>query len=181
MNPKKLLKDKSKNTVKNYISTWKKFQKFTGKNIENTDLEDVNNFLKYLRQNLKDSSVARHAYALKYLLRVIGKYKIANRIEVNYKQNLPHILDRKEITKIFDSIGSKEEYILFHLAYSLALKTSEIANINVKDIDFRNNKLRIKGKNERILPSSNMSRRRNSKVLYLLKRKQVFLLFLMGL
>ncbi len=144
----KIIKGKSKNTIKNYKSTLRKFIRITGKKIEKASIEDVNKFLEKLKEEMEPSSVARHAYAIKYFLKMMGKYDVASKIEVDHIQKLPPTLTEKEIEKLIKAIESIDEYIVFTLGYFLGLKASEVAGIKIEDIDFTERKIKIR---ERVL------------------------------
>ena len=118
----KIIGGKSKNTVKNYRSTLRKFVRITGKKIEEASIEDVQKFLEKLKKEMEPSSVTRHAYALKYFLRMVGKYDVASKIEIDYVQKLPPILSKEEIGRLMGAIGSIKEYIVFTLGYFLGMK-----------------------------------------------------------
>jgi len=124
-----IIKGKSKNTVKNYKSTLRKFVRITGKNIEEASIEDVNKFIETLEKEMEPSSVARHAYAIKCFLKMVGKYNIAGKIEINYMPKPPPILTEKEIEKLIKAIEGIDEYIVFALGYFLGLKASEVAGL----------------------------------------------------
>lgn len=141
-----IIKGKSKNTVKNYKSTLRKFIRITGKKIEEASINDIKKFLEKLKKEMEPSSVARHAYALKYFLQMAGKYDIASKIEINYVPKLPRVLNTKELERLIKAIESLEEYIVFGLGYFLAMKPSEIADIKIRDIDFIGDKLRTKNR-----------------------------------
>ncbi len=167
----KIIGGKSKNTVKNYRSTLRKFVRTTGEKIEKASIEDVNKFLEKLKEEMEPSSVARHAYALKYFLRMTGKYDVANKIEIDYVQKLPRILSTGELEKLIKAIETLEEYIVFSLGYFLAMKASEIADIKIRDIDFDRHKIKV---GKRILPiplyiieSLKMWAKENSSIIYL--------------
>lgn len=140
----KIIKGKSKNTVKNYRSTLRKFVRITGKKIEEASIEDVKKFLETLKERMELSSVARHAYAIKYFLKMAGKYDVAGKIEINYMPKLPPILNEKEIERLTKAIERVDEHIIFALGYFLGMKASEIADVKIEDIDFSGCKIKIR-------------------------------------
>ncbi len=147
-----IIKGKSKNTVKNYKSTYRKFVRVTGKKIEEASIEDIKKFLEALKKDMEPSSVARHAYAIRYFLKMVEKYDIADKIEIDYEQKLPRILSREELERLIEAIESLEEYLVFSLGYLLAMKPSEIANMKISDIDFTGRKIKAGNRTLHITP-----------------------------
>ncbi|MHA1438047.1 MAG: site-specific tyrosine recombinase/integron integrase [Promethearchaeota archaeon] len=82
--------------------------------------------------------------------------------KIKMEENLPKFLDYLEIKKIFSYLKSKGlrtykdflYYLIVRILYATMARVSELCNIKIKDIDFENNYVKLKGKGnkERIVP-----------------------------
>ncbi len=86
--------------------------------------------------------------------------------KIRIEENLPKFLDISDIEKIlidirdkkkFNSKKSRRYYLMVRLLYSTMARVSELCNIKIRDIDFKQGciKLRGKGNKERIVPVDN--------------------------
>jgi len=83
--------------------------------------------------------------------------------KIRIEEALPKFLDLKDITlifnklkdrSIFNSRKSERYYLITRLLYSTMARVSELCNIRIKDVDFENGYVRLRGKGnkERIVP-----------------------------
>ena len=82
--------------------------------------------------------------------------------KINIEENLPKFLDLSDIEKIFKFLRNKNlkmkkwktYYLIIRLLYSTMARVSELCNIKIKDVDFSNGyiTLRGKGNKQRIVP-----------------------------
>ena len=86
--------------------------------------------------------------------------------KIRIEESLPKFLDISDIEKIlidirdkkkFNSKKSRRYYLMVRLLYSTMARVSELCNIKIRDIDFKQGciKLRGKGNKERIVPVDN--------------------------
>lgn len=166
----KLEKNLSINTVtsyKNDINAFISFLKTEGVNDPSEITSDyISKFFKTLKNiGLAGSSSARYFSSLKgfflYLLK--NKYIVKNPIEKisapKISKKLPSVLDINEIEKILslpdisDKLGLRDKAIL-ELFYACGTRVSELLNLKVTDLFFKDEIIRVfgKGSKERLIP-----------------------------
>ncbi|MGD0021498.1 MAG: tyrosine recombinase XerC [Smithellaceae bacterium] len=164
----------SAHTQKAYIADVQEFTGFLQNNnlikrneeMINAEPETIRAYLSYLyRQKVKKATVNRKVASLrafyKYLLRD-GKVKNnpANMVQTpKAERYMPTFLSVDEAFELLDAQGEKSALDLrgramMELFYSSGLRLSELAGLDVIDIDFNQEliKVRGKGKKERIVP-----------------------------
>ncbi len=156
----------SQNTINKYDSNLKHFKEFfKDKKIESISEDDLNDYLKYLyKLDLTVRSVANNISTLKSFYKYLLLFKnIKNNpisgIEMpKLKKSLPKTLSYDEVSKLLD-IEIKDYYdyrnkAMIELMYCSGLRVSELSNLQLNDINFENNTVRIfgKGSKERIIP-----------------------------
>ena len=164
----------SKHTLKAYIADIEEFNSFlresdiTKKNdaIINVEPETIRTYLSHLyREKVKKVTVNRKIYSLrsfyKYLLRA-GKIKNnpAEMVQTpKIEKYIPTFLSVDETFQLLgdqgdNSVSGLRDHAMLELFYSSGLRLSELAGLNMTDLDFRQAlvKLRGKGKKERIVP-----------------------------
>jgi integrase/recombinase XerC len=164
----------SSHTQKAYIADLQEFIHFLQSNsfvkkkdeVINIESEAIRAYLGYLyRQKVKKVTVNRKVSSLrafyKYLLRN-GKIKKnpANMVQTpKTEKYMPTFLSVDETFQLLNAAGEKpaldlRSRAMIELFYSSGLRLSELAGLNVMDIDFNQElvKVRGKGKKERIVP-----------------------------
>jgi site-specific recombinase XerD len=131
-------------------------------------------------KKLKDKNYTKKAMARKIAsLKSFFKFLILNEFisvkdpmaqiktpKIRIEESLPKFLDISDIEKIlidirdkkkFNSKKSHRYYLMVRLLYSTMARVSELCNIKIRDIDFKQGciKLRGKGNKERIVPVDN--------------------------
>lgn len=155
-------------TIKNYKLDLTLFFDFLNKSNINylyLNNDNVLAYLKYLdKMNLKNSTISRRISALRTFYNYLMNEGLINsNIFLNVKnpkleKKLPNYLNYTEMEELLESIdistdeGLKRR-LLIEMFYSTGCRVSEIINIKVKDIDFKDKKIRImgKGSKERIV------------------------------
>lgn len=153
----------SKNTLEAYkndlIGFFDYFQ-----NVENLDEIKRNNFSEYTMflasNNISSSSITRKLASIKGFF----KYISANReIKSNpalsitspkIPKRLPKVISLDEIKTILKNNMTIKEKAVFELLYATGLRVSELVNLEVKNIDLKNNLIKTtgKGSKERFVP-----------------------------
>ena len=153
----------SKNTLEAYkndlIGFFDYFQ-----NVENLDEIKRNNFSEYTMflasNNISSSSITRKLASIKGFF----KYISANReiksnpaLSINAKKipkRLPKVISSDEIKTILKNNMTIKEKAVFELLYATGLRVSELVNLEVKNIDLKNNLIKTtgKGSKERFVP-----------------------------
>lgn len=143
----------------------------TGKDIEDVDISDMSvaelqkisvsdiyNFIFYASDERQNKDRAR--YRKISSLRSFFKYleKVAHIIKENPtkdldvptpKSSLPKFLSLNESMRLLetaDSADSKRDYCIITLFLNCGMRLSELVGINIKDIDFYENRLKVLGK-----------------------------------
>ncbi|MBR4351196.1 MAG: site-specific tyrosine recombinase XerD [Bacilli bacterium] len=154
----------SSNTIDAYKRDLYSFFNYVKKKYNNITKEDIINYIKYLNSELNPKSVNRHIVTLKNYFNFLEKNSM---IKINpceditglkTKKSIPRVLSEEDIDKLLDINPTNAfEYrnkAMLELMYSSGLRVSELLNLNVNDIDFDLNIVRIfgKGSKERIMP-----------------------------
>lgn len=155
-------------TIKNYKLDLTLFFDFLNKSNINylyLNKDNVLAYLKYLdKMNLKNSTISRRISALRTFYNYLMNEGLINsNIFLNVKnpkleKKLPNYLNYTEMEELLESIDIKTDEglkrrLLIEMFYSTGCRVSEIINIKVNDIDFKDKKIRImgKGSKERIV------------------------------
>jgi len=169
----------SSNTLKAYISDVQEFISFlqssglakSGRGIKNVEAEAVRAFLGHLyRQKVKKVTINRKISSLrafyKYLLRngKIKKNPVSMIQSPKTEKYMPTFLSVDETFELLNASEGKNSLDLrtramMELFYSSGMRLSELAALNVTDIDFNQQlvKIRGKGRKERIVPVGKMA------------------------
>ena len=153
----------SKNTLEAYKNDLIGFFDYF-KNVENLDEIKRNNFSEYTMflasNNISSSSITRKLASIKGFF----KYISANReIKSNpalsitspkIPKRLPKVISLDEIKTILKNNMTIKEKAVFELLYATGLRVSELVNLEVKNIDLKNNLIKTtgKGSKERFVP-----------------------------
>ena len=154
----------SSNTIDAYKRDLYSFFNYVNKKYNNITKEDIINYIKYLNSELNPKSVNRHIVTLKNYFNFLEKNSMINInpcediTGLKTKKTIPRVLSEEDIDKLLD-IDPKNAFesrnkAMLELMYSSGLRVSELLNLNVNDIDFDLNIVRIfgKGSKERIMP-----------------------------
>lgn len=136
-----------------------------GKDIAKIKREDIRDFVGYLlRYGYEKSSVARKLSSLKSFYRFLNRKKIVLHNPVRavktpkITKRLPGFLTEYQTQKILDISGNDEGSLrnraIMEVLYGAGLRASELVALNIKDLDFYNEVILVKGKGskERIVP-----------------------------
>jgi len=166
----------SPNTVSSYKRDINSFINFCKKievdNVSNIDEKIIREFVSHLHRNsISPKSIKRFLSSLRGFFNFLLKKKI---IKKNFAEgvrspkadkNLPEILQHSDINLLANSETKNDSYYknkdllardtaIFELFYSSGLRLSELADIQLKDINFNESLLRITGKGNktRVVP-----------------------------
>jgi len=160
-------KNYSPHTLLNYRLDLQEFAKFLGSDpVESIQYSTLRRFLAQMRErNLKPRSVARKLSSLrsffKYLQRekVIKSNPAALLVTPKLDKPLPHFLSEAEAVQLIeapksDKISDQRDRAIFEALYSTGMRVSELVGLDVEDVDFISNIVRVmgKGRKERIIP-----------------------------
>jgi site-specific recombinase XerD len=106
------------------------------------------------REGLSGSSLNSYLAAVKYFYVHILQSRL--RLSIKYARKpriLPVVLSREELDLLFNSTKNLKHRLMMKLAYGSGLRVSEVVNLQVQDMDFHSQVLRIrngKGNKDRI-------------------------------
>ena len=161
-------KNSSEHTVKNYSIDLRNFFAFTKDlPVEKIDYLEIRRFLASLNEKgFSKSSISRKLACLrsffKFLVRENHlKENPASSISTPKKdKKLPLFLEEKEISNLLDAPAAdskteKRDKSILELLYSSGIRVSELVGLNIEDVDFFGEVLRVrgKGKKERLVPA----------------------------
>ncbi len=160
----------SKNSIQNHRLDLQKFFTWVGEGkevrlpkLQALQTEDLEGYMKFLQQDLKPRSVARHLSSVKLFLNDLEKRGL---IQVNPIHRLrfpeivpapPETLTHEEVVALLET-PDPEHYLglrdraLLELLYSSGLKVNELLGLNVDDLYLNLAFLKVRGKRERMVP-----------------------------
>lgn len=153
----------SDNTVGAYMNDLNKYEEFLKKDILESDTEDLEKYLKYIK-NLESTTVAHKITSIKSyfnynIKRGIVSVNPADKVSrPKLTKHLPEYLTEEEVGKLLDvEVKSPYDYrnkTILELLYSSGIRISELVNIKTSNYDSEECLIRImgKGSKERIVP-----------------------------
>ena len=153
----------SDNTVGAYMNDLNKYEEFLKKDILESDTEDLERYLKYIK-NLESTTVAHQITSIKSyfnynIKREIVSVNPADKVSrPKLTKHLPEYLTEEEVGKLLDvEVKSPYDYrnkTILELLYSSGIRISELVNIKTPNYDSEECLIRImgKGSKERIVP-----------------------------
>ena len=119
---------------------------------------DVRRYVARLsEQNLSPTTTARKLAAIRALFRSLREHGEIEQSPADLlatprrASHLPHVLKAPEVARLLDSIPADgplqvRDRALFELAYACGLRAEEIVSLNVADVDYDGEQLRVEGK-----------------------------------
>lgn len=156
-----ILRGQSQSTLDNYIRQIALISPEFNKLPEELSEDAINGYLTTLTMSPKSPSRSsfKHAiYGLRYYYRHIGQTQRAiNLPSLKQEAKLPVILNREELRQLFKAPTLLKHRIALALIYSGGLRSQEVSNMKISDIDFERKTIHIrqsKYKKDRIVPLS---------------------------
>ena len=191
----KIERQLSINTIDSYKRDLEDFYKFTNKSYKFITKEDAIKYLEYLNKKINARSINRHIVSIKNYFKFLEKN---NNIKYNpfeeitglkAPKKLPKVLSEEDVNNLLDielnDAFSYRNKAMLELMYSSGLRVSELLNLEVNNIDFNMNLVRVfgKGSKERIVPIDDIATKYLSEYITiyrntLLKNKESDVLFL---
>lgn len=146
------LRGYSKKTIENYTHHVKKYLK--------SEKSPRNYLLSLINNNKSDETLRLIGFAIKFYLKTSNKNSkdidsiIKNIPNLKREKKLPVILSKEEIESMILATNNLTHRLIIQVGYSAGLRSSEIINLQWKDIDFNRNTIHIKkgkGKKDRIV------------------------------
>ena len=163
-------KNYSSHTTLNYRIDLEEFARFLGgMTVETVAYPDLRRFLAQLKgRNLKPRSLARKLSSLRSFFKFLQREKIIQSnpakllVTPKLDKPLPHFMSEEEVVQLIESPKSSKrnsprDKAIFEILYSTGIRVSELVGLNVDDVDFIGNIIKVmgKGKKERIVPIGN--------------------------
>lgn len=142
----------SERTVEVYLSCVRVFANHFGRSPLLISMQEIETFFHFLRQqNKSDSTIHLYYVSLKFFYHINN---ITDRLPIltfrKIRNKVPMILSQEKVVTLLDSCKSLKYKTLFTLAYASGLRTSELRDLTVGDIDFDRKQVYVKqGKNGR--------------------------------
>ena len=191
----KIERQLSPNTIDSYKRDLDDFYKFTNKSYKFIDKDDLINYIGYLNKKISARSINRHIVSIKNYFKFLERNNyIKNNPCIDITglktpKKMPRVLSEDDIDNLLDikltDAYSYRNKAMLELMYSSGLRVSELLNLEVNNIDFNMNLVRVygKGSKERIVPIDDIATKylRDYISVYrytLLKNKESDLLFL---
>ena len=156
------LRGQSMSTLQNYIRRIALFVINFEMLPEQIDPEEINEYLAALARDPKSpsrSSFKHMVYGLRYYYRLMGMNKNAIALPSLKKESkLPVIFNEQELKALFKAPKLLKQQIVLALIYSSGLRSREVVNLKISDIDFERKTIHIrqsKYKKDRIVPLGN--------------------------
>ena len=143
-------------TIKSYSTDLKEFYEFSKKDTVNIEL--VRKYLRYLyEKNYSNRSISRKVSSLKSCFKYLEGEGIIKdnfmRLISNPKleKTLPNYLNYQDLEKLLNFPDRNNKYglrdaLILEMLYSSGVRVSELANMKLKDIDFKDKKILVLGK-----------------------------------
>lgn len=156
-----VLRGQSNSTLQNYIRRIAIISLHFNRLPENISDDEINEYLTSLAlaSNSPSRSSFKHmVYGLRYYYRHLGLNKRAIELPSLKKETkLPVILNQSELKELFTAPDLLKHRIVLTLIYSAGLRSQEVINLKLSDIDFERKTIHIrqsKYKKDRIVPLS---------------------------
>lgn len=157
----------SENTYKSYENNLSIYNQYINNDPLNIDKNDIQDFLYKLNTSSKTKAhyltVIKSFYGYLYTEKKIKNNPTEGIKMPKLEKKIPTHLSIEEIDKLLDinlttSLSFRNKAML-ELMYASGIRISELINLEISNIDFKENIIRIygKGKKERIVPINNIS------------------------
>ena len=191
----KIERQLSPNTIDSYTRDLEDFYKFTGKSYKFVVKDDFIDYIAYLNKKISARSINRHIVSIKNYFKFLERNNLISNnptteiTGLKMPKKMPRILSEEDINNLLDlPLEDAYDYrnkAMLELMYSSGLRVSELLSLEVNNIDFNMNLVRVygKGSKERIVPIDDIATKylfeyiniyRNT----LLKNKESDILFL---
>jgi len=156
-----VLRGQAKSTFQNYIHRIAQVSLHFNRLPEEVSSEELNEFLVSLAVSAvsPSRSAFKHSvYGLRYYYRYVGLGDRAVKLPSLKKDaKLPCIFNQSELRRLFKSPALLKHRVLLMLIYSAGLRSSEVVNLKIADIDFERLSIHIrrsKYNKDRVVPLS---------------------------
>ncbi len=154
----------SDNTIDGYKRDLYDFYKFVNKSYKVVNVGDIVKYITYLNNKISAKSINRHIVSIKNFFKYLERNDLIKNnpctdiTGLKTPKKMPRVLSEEDINKLLDikltDAYSYRNKAMLELMYSSGLRVSELLNLELSNIDFNMNLVRIygKGNKERIVP-----------------------------
>jgi integrase/recombinase XerD len=141
-----LCRDSSKSTIESYLRSVKQLIANISKNIGEITQDDLDDYKIYLKEKYSHNTLTPKIAAINNFMEYMGKQYRLSAPAKEVKNKDPLTID--EVKKMFDVANDNlEDYAILHILYYGQLRREEVRNLNLEDIDWEREKIRVnKGK-----------------------------------
>ncbi|MEI8344095.1 MAG: site-specific tyrosine recombinase/integron integrase [Candidatus Moraniibacteriota bacterium] len=141
------LRNYSNRTIESYVACLREYFKYIKIIKREPEIDLIKKYLLEKYDKGKSSQTINvHLQAIKYFYREI--FKNNTELDIRFAKTaskLPIVLSRDEIARIINSITNPKHKLLISLSYGAGFRVSEIVNLKIKDINFDELVVHIKG------------------------------------
>ena len=134
-------------TQRSYISAVARFSRFFGRSPDRLDLDDVRTFQVHLvSQGVSWGNLNQTVAALRFFYGVtLGHAEVPERIPyARAPRSLPEILSPEEVIRFLEAVAGFKCRIALATAYGAGLRASEVATLQISDIDGTRKLIRVR-------------------------------------
>lgn len=148
MKKRLLVGNHSPQTVVNYVRSLEYLCKFVGKHPKEIELDEITDFL-YEMQYKKFRAwrtIKIYVAGLRwYYQHIENNEELASKIPYpKEEQDLPVVLSRDELSKLFENCDNLKHRVMLILVYSSGLRRNELLNLKIEDVITKDGKFRIR-------------------------------------
>jgi integrase/recombinase XerD len=158
-----ILQGKSQSTFENYIRRITRISLHFNKLPEHITDDEINEYLTAMALYSKSpsrSSFKHMVYGLRYYFRHMRmNQRVVNLPSLKKETKLPVILNKSELRELFKAPTLLKHRIILSLTYSAGLRSQEVANLKLSDIDYERKTIHIrqsKFKKDRVVSLSDL-------------------------
>ena len=143
-----ILRGQAKSTFENYIHRIAQVSLHFNRLPEEISADDLNEFLASLAVSAvsPSRSAFKHSvYGLRYYYRYVGLPDRAIQLpSLKKAAKLPTIFNKSELRLLFKAPALLKHRVLLMLIYSAGLRSSEVINLKISDVDFERRSIHIR-------------------------------------
>ncbi len=128
----------SGHTIRNYVNVNSQLIDFSKKQPEQISEDDVKSFIAENLTDKSSSTIILFLSAIKYAYSsILGKDITAGIKRPKKERKIPSVLTKQEVRQLLNSIENKKSRLMLSLLYAAGLRVSELVNLKVEDINFK--------------------------------------------
>jgi site-specific recombinase XerD len=138
----------SEQTIVNYLRSVEYLCKHTGKHPGETEIDEIIDYLYQLQYHKFRAwrTIKVYVAGLRwYYSHILEQEKLAFQIPYpKEEQDLPVVLSRKELFKLFSNCGNTKHKLMLTMLYASGLRRNELLNLRIENIETNDGKFRIR-------------------------------------